>query len=194
MHASLPCRRRCRRFFISDQPFWMFLKRINSGTRTERNSFVHHLRVHAGRSSRSLPDAAALLISAAIRICSGSTPIKLHGINWFGFETGATFVDGLYQVYWFFFPPSPSPSPWRTPDSITCCIGRYCASSTCFVTLQGPTSLTLDFITVLRRIKLLGFNTIRLPMSLKVRPTDAHASATSAAKGNVWSAQQATPR
>lgn len=67
---------------------------------------------------------------AGIRICSGTAPIRLHGINWFGFETGATFVDGLYQ---------------------------------------GPSSATLDFINVLRRIKLLGFNTIRLPMSLKVR-------------------------
>ncbi len=71
-----------------------------------------------------------MAVATAIRICSGSTPIKLHGVNWFGFETGATFVDGLYQ---------------------------------------GPTALTLDFITVLRRIKLLGFNTIRLPFSLKVR-------------------------
>jgi hypothetical protein len=34
---------------------------------------------------------------------------------------------------------------------------------------QGPSSLTLDFMTNVRRIKLLGFNTIRLPMSLKVQ-------------------------
>lgn len=70
--------------------------------------------------------------SNQIRICSGSTPIALKGVNWFGFETTATLVDGLWM---------------------------------------GPTALTLDFITVLRRIKLLGFNTIRLPMSLKVRRT-----------------------
>lgn len=55
--------------------------------------------------------------------------MALRGLNWFGFEIGATLPDGLWQ---------------------------------------GPTALTLDFITVLRRIKLLGFNTIRLPMSLKV--------------------------
>ena len=32
---------------------------------------------------------------------------------------------------------------------------------------QGPTATTLDFITVVRRIKLLGFNTIRLPFSMQ---------------------------
>jgi aryl-phospho-beta-D-glucosidase BglC (GH1 family) len=63
------------------------------------------------------------------RICSGTAPMALRGLNWFGFETGATLPDGLWA---------------------------------------GPTAMTLDFITILRRIKLLGFNTIRLPMSLKV--------------------------
>ena len=63
------------------------------------------------------------------RICSGTAPMALRGLNWFGFETGATIVDGLWA---------------------------------------GPTAMTLDFITILRRIRLLGFNTIRLPMSLKV--------------------------
>jgi aryl-phospho-beta-D-glucosidase BglC (GH1 family) len=85
------------------------------------------LRLHALWSHR-LP--CSIPTVAGIRICSGSNPVKLHGINWFGFETGATFVDGLWQ---------------------------------------GPSSLTLDFINSVRRIKLLGFNTIRLPMSLKVR-------------------------
>jgi aryl-phospho-beta-D-glucosidase BglC (GH1 family) len=65
------------------------------------------------------------------RICSGTAPMALRGLNWFGFETGATLPDGLWM---------------------------------------GPTAMTLDFITILRRIKLLGFNTIRLPMSLKVCP------------------------
>jgi hypothetical protein len=83
--------------------------------------------IQAERNSRHV------CASAGIRICSGNTIIKLHGLNWFGFETGATFVDGLWQ---------------------------------------GPTSLTLDFMTNVRRIKLLGFNTIRLPMSLKVQAAD----------------------
>ena len=33
----------------------------------------------------------------------------------------------------------------------------------------GSTSLTADFATVIWRIKLLGFNTIRLPFSFQVR-------------------------
>ena len=84
------------------------------------------LHAHVKRAQR---ERQHVRVAAGIRICSGKTPIRLNGVNWFGFEIGATFVDGLWQ---------------------------------------GPTSLTLDFITILRRIKLLGFNTIRLPMSLKV--------------------------
>ena len=53
----------------------------------------------------------------------------LMGINWFGFETSATMVAGLWQ---------------------------------------GPTALSQDFSTVLYRIQLLGFNTIRLPFSFQV--------------------------
>ncbi len=34
---------------------------------------------------------------------------------------------------------------------------------------QGPTAMTLDFITVVRRIKALGFNMVRLPFSMTVR-------------------------
>ena len=54
----------------------------------------------------------------------------LMGVNWFGFETSATMVAGLWQ---------------------------------------GPTALSQDFSTVLYRIQLLGFNTIRLPFSFQVR-------------------------
>lgn len=54
----------------------------------------------------------------------------LKGINWFGFETSATMVAGLWQ---------------------------------------GPTALSQDFSTVLYRIQLLGFNTIRLPFSFQVQ-------------------------
>ena len=31
--------------------------------------------------------------------------------------------------------------------------------------LQGPTALTLDLVNVVRRMKLLGFNAVRLPFS-----------------------------
>ena len=34
---------------------------------------------------------------------------------------------------------------------------------------QGPTALTLDYVNVVRRIKLLGFNAIRLPFSMQAR-------------------------
>ena len=47
----------------------------------------------------------------------------------FGFETGSTFVDGLWQ---------------------------------------GPTALSQDFGTIAYRMQLLGFNTVRLPMSFQV--------------------------
>ena len=33
---------------------------------------------------------------------------------------------------------------------------------------QGPTALTLDYVNVVRRIKLLGFNAVRLPFSVQV--------------------------
>ena len=56
----------------------------------------------------------------------------LMGVNWFGFETSATMVAGLWQ---------------------------------------GPSALSQDFSTVLYRIQLLGFNTIRLPFSFQVQQT-----------------------
>lgn len=89
------------------------------------------MRTHAVPARIAVAECGSLLHAGSdgIHICSGSTPIQLRGVNWFGFESGATLPDGLWQ---------------------------------------GPTSLTLDFITVLRRIKLLGYNTIRLPMSLQV--------------------------
>ena len=33
---------------------------------------------------------------------------------------------------------------------------------------KGPSALTMDFVNVVRRLKLLGFNAIRLPFSMKV--------------------------
>ena len=42
---------------------------------------------------------------------------------------------------------------------------------------QGPTALTLDYVNVVRRIKLLGFNAVRLPFSMQVT---AHASGSTA--------------
>ncbi|EIE18857.1 hypothetical protein COCSUDRAFT_59785 [Coccomyxa subellipsoidea C-169] len=53
-------------------------------------------------------------------------PLQLWGINWFGFETGTTFLDGLWA---------------------------------------GSDSLTLDFATIVYRLQLLGFNSVRLPFS-----------------------------
>lgn len=52
-----------------------------------------------------------------------------QGANWFGFETSATMVGGLWA---------------------------------------GSTSLTQDFATVVWRLKLLGFNAVRLPFSFQV--------------------------
>ena len=34
---------------------------------------------------------------------------------------------------------------------------------------QGPTALTLDYVNVVRRVKLLGFNAVRLPFSMQAR-------------------------
>ena len=41
----------------------------------------------------------------------------------------------------------------------------------------GSTSLTADFATVIWRMQLLGFNTIRLPFSFQARPSSARFSA-----------------
>ena len=53
----------------------------------------------------------------------------LQGLNWFGFETSATMVAGLWA---------------------------------------GSSSLTQDFKTVVWRMRLLGFNAVRLPFSFEV--------------------------
>ena len=37
---------------------------------------------------------------------------------------------------------------------------------------QGPSALTEDFGTIAYRMQLLGFNTVRLPMSFQVRDPD----------------------
>ena len=55
-------------------------------------------------------------------------PLTIKGINWFGFETSSTVMQGLWQ---------------------------------------GPTALTQDYQYVAYRIKLMGFNTIRLPFSFQ---------------------------
>lgn len=34
---------------------------------------------------------------------------------------------------------------------------------------KGPSALTMDYVTLVRRLKLLGFNAVRLPFSMKVR-------------------------
>ena len=57
-------------------------------------------------------------------------PLTIKGINWFGFETSSTVMQGLWQ---------------------------------------GPTALTQDYQYVAYRIKLMGFNTIRLPFSFQAR-------------------------
>ena len=57
-------------------------------------------------------------------------PLTIKGINWFGFETSSTMMDGLWQ---------------------------------------GPAAITQNFEAVVWRIKLLGFNTVRLPFSFQVR-------------------------
>ena len=53
---------------------------------------------------------------------------SVQGVNWFGFETSATMVAGLWA---------------------------------------GSSSLTQDFKTVVWRLKLLGFNAVRLPFSFR---------------------------
>ncbi len=61
--------------------------------------------------------------------------LHLQGVAWFGFNNGATMVDGLY--------------------------GSYQNASIC------------DFPTVLKRMKLLGFNGLRLPAFHVCRPGQA---------------------
>ncbi|EIE25045.1 hypothetical protein COCSUDRAFT_46570 [Coccomyxa subellipsoidea C-169] len=56
-------------------------------------------------------------------------PLAIKGINWFGFETASTMLDGLWQ---------------------------------------GPSAITQNFDSVAWRIKLMGFNTIRIPFSFQV--------------------------
>ena len=58
------------------------------------------------------------------------------GVNWFGFETSSTMLDGLWE---------------------------------------GPDAITQNFQAVLWRIKLLGFNTVRVPFSFQVSfPSTPH--------------------
>ena len=57
--------------------------------------------------------------------------LTIKGINWFGFETDSTMVDGLWQ---------------------------------------GPNAITQNFEAIVWRIKLLGFNTVRLPFSFQASP------------------------
>jgi hypothetical protein len=49
---------------------------------------------------------------------------------------------------------------WRI-DAGCSCRRRLCSATP----MQGPSALTLDLVNVVRRMKLLGFNAIRLPFS-----------------------------
>ncbi|CAL5222694.1 g5095 [Coccomyxa viridis] len=77
------------------------------------------------------PQDGARPISASAGQLYGTdgNPVVLKGLNWFGFETSATMVAGLWA---------------------------------------GSSSLTQDFKTVVWRMRLLGFNAVRLPFSFKV--------------------------
>jgi hypothetical protein len=44
-------------------------------------------------------------------------------------------------------------------------VGSSCQHRLLLCTMQGPSALTLDLVNVVRRMKLLGFNAIRLPFS-----------------------------
>jgi len=66
------------------------------------------------------PDGTRLLAP------DGSTPLYLTGLNWFGFENGQTFFDGLWA---------------------------------------GRSALTRDFEVVAWRVRLLGFNAVRVPFA-----------------------------
>ena len=68
-------------------------------------------------------------INGSQLIGSDGLPFTIVGANWFGFENGRTFVDGLWA------------NPWN--------------------------AVVADFATVAWRIKLMGFNTIRLPFSFQ---------------------------
>ena len=130
-------------------------------------------------------------------------PMSLMGVNWFGFETSATAVAGLWQVRacsgTLFtghckvtqgrrlcmhnasaaiqdqvvagaLPFSPARQAlvrlWDCSCMLLPCQVDPCAClNRQFVRMQGPTALSQDFSTVLYRIQLLGFNTIRLPFS-----------------------------
>jgi hypothetical protein len=50
---------------------------------------------------------------------------------------------------------------------------------------QGPTALTLDYVNVIRRLKLLGFNAIRLPFSMQAR-LKGRFHATRASRQTCW--------
>ncbi|BDA41280.1 probable major extracellular endoglucanase at C-terminar half [Coccomyxa sp. Obi] len=82
--------------------------------------------------------------------------LAIKGINWFGFETGSTAVDGLWE---------------------------------------GPNAITQNFDSIAWRIKLLGFNTIRLPFSFQVLFNMAPQSYTAACSATTVDAvkQSVTP-
>ena len=63
--------------------------------------------------------------------CAGANgeSLTIKGVNWFGFETSSTMMDGLWQ---------------------------------------GPNAITQNFQAVVWRIKLMGFNTVRIPFSFQV--------------------------
>ena len=61
------------------------------------------------------------------------SPVVLHGVNWFGFNNGQTFLEGL----------------WEEKG-----MGR-------------DANIHKDFAHVVLRLKLLGFNAVRLPFSFR---------------------------
>ncbi|KAK9810257.1 hypothetical protein WJX72_007450 [[Myrmecia] bisecta] len=74
-------------------------------------------------------------------ILFNNDPVLLRGVNWFGFDDGNTVFDGLYQGT--LLPPNENAgNPTNYDDG-----------------------LTREFFTVMHRIQILGFNTIRVPFS-----------------------------
>ena len=111
--------------------------------------------------------AAGLTIRDGVLLAPDSTPAYLIGVNWFGFEVGQTMVDGLWGGQkinrgWGFgaggtgvdgLPANlPPPKPIYPSHPIL---------------VLGSDAMAKDFATVVYRMQLLGFNTVRLPFSFK---------------------------
>ena len=88
---------------------------------------IAHVRIAQHCAMSSVKRSTSTAESHMGKVADACT--MLQGLNWFGFETSATMVAGLWA---------------------------------------GSSSLTQDFKTVVWRMKLLGFNAVRLPFSFKV--------------------------